>query len=153
MNICSIAEVAFEPSSPLLDYRQLYEETKKKVGIFIARVEGELGTILRNHQVEVDQLTRQNEALRRQLNEQASNKLSTASSRPKLHSEGKSLLDNCGISGISLAESKTILVDRKRNSVISEIFREKEYPLAIKEHQKAKLDVMNSKVGKENNYE
>jgi hypothetical protein len=38
MNICAIAEAAFEPSSPLLDYRQLYEETKKKVGIFIARV-------------------------------------------------------------------------------------------------------------------
>ena len=54
MNICAIAEAAFEPSSPLLDYRQLYEETKKKVGIFIARVEGEIGIILRNHQAEIE---------------------------------------------------------------------------------------------------
>lgn len=86
MNICAIAEAAFEPSSPLLDYRELYEETKKKVVIFIARVEGEFGTILRNHQAEIEKLTHQNEVLRRQLTEQNSHKLSTASSRPQLHS-------------------------------------------------------------------
>lgn len=39
MNLNELASKAFTPASPIQNYRELYEETKKNVALFIAQVD------------------------------------------------------------------------------------------------------------------
>lgn len=60
MNLQEIASKAFNPSSPILNYKELYEETKKNVALFIVQVDNELSKILKKHEKEIGDLRREN---------------------------------------------------------------------------------------------
>jgi hypothetical protein len=49
MNITELANQAFVSSSPIQNYKELYEETKKNVALFISQVDNELSRILIKH--------------------------------------------------------------------------------------------------------
>lgn len=40
MDLQELASKAFTPTSPIQNYKELYEETKKNVALFIAQVDG-----------------------------------------------------------------------------------------------------------------
>lgn len=67
MNLQEIASKAFTPSSPIQDYKELYEETKKNVALFIAQVDNELSKILKKHEKEIGDLKCENESLKQQI--------------------------------------------------------------------------------------
>jgi ribosome biogenesis GTPase A len=49
VNVSDLASKAFTSSSPIQNYKELYEENKKNVALFISQVDNELGRILKNH--------------------------------------------------------------------------------------------------------
>ena len=49
MNISEMATRTFTSSSPIQNYKELYEEAKKNVALFISQVENEISKILSKH--------------------------------------------------------------------------------------------------------
>lgn len=148
MNLSVLASKTFNSSGNSQDYKQLYEEAKKNVAVFISHVDRELSKILMEHQKEKDELRRENGLLKEQLKLHTQSFMSTKgwhieqhpkehrnTSTTKFYSQDKirDILD-CGISEISMVDNKSIISDKRRGNRSGSILTDRCLNTVITEH-------------------